>query len=173
MITFAGSPGLSDRDIRRERVGAWDRDALSEREIQRTGPDVLALTSHTFAPVPAYLRRLQQLSELPASWDSYGARPIDINVLSYTARLLQPLAEAMVAPMPDIIPTVRGGIAMEWHNVRGEVGIELVPSGPYAPPQVTAYFADASTGEEWEKDLADVDAAEWGASFSKVAGWAE
>jgi hypothetical protein len=55
-----------------------------------------------------------ELLELPPGWNSYNARPIskqNVNfALSLLGRIMLPNT-----PSPDVVPTVRGGVQLEWH----------------------------------------------------------
>ncbi len=55
------------------------------------------------------------LLDLPAGWNSYSAKPI---ARQNAARAIQLLIEFVQpgTPSPAVIPTVRGGIQLEWHT---------------------------------------------------------
>jgi len=72
--------------------------------------------------------RLVELSKLPPGWDSRKAAPIEREAI---VRALEIMAEVMEwhGPIPAIIPTVEGGILLEWHRVGLEMEIEVEPTG--------------------------------------------
>jgi hypothetical protein len=72
--------------------------------------------------------RLVELSKLPPGWDSRKAAPIERGAI---ARALEIMAEVMEwhGPVPAIIPTVEGGVLLEWHRVGLEMEIEVEPTG--------------------------------------------
>ena len=96
-------------------------------------------------PAPAWAAltasRLHEMLRLPANWDSYGARPIELDY----ARSLWDLLTAILpadAPVPAIAPTVRGGVQAEW-NVGGvDLEIEVV-----APRQFSVLLEDSRNSE--------------------------
>jgi hypothetical protein len=88
------------------------------------------------------LRRLRELLRLEAGWDSYGARRVSeravLTALAFLARRTH--------PRPSVVPTVRGGIQLEWHNGRVDVEVECLPNGA---AQLAA--EDSETGEYVER----------------------
>jgi hypothetical protein len=78
--------------------------------------------------VESAIARLVELSELPAGWDSRRAAPIERTAI---IGALQIMAEVMErsGPLPAIIPTVEGGVLLEWHRVGLEMEIEVEPTG--------------------------------------------
>lgn len=70
--------------------------------------------------------RMDQLSALAPGWDSHRARPLDRQVLRDVWMVLERLAE-MVPIAPAVVPTVSGGVALEWH--RGDIDLEIEFNG--------------------------------------------
>ena len=73
------------------------------------------------------VRKLAELSQLPADWDSYGAERIAFDVHQEALRFYDMLV-AFGAPEPNIIPCSDGGIAFEWDT--GETTEISVRVGP-------------------------------------------
>jgi hypothetical protein len=95
---------------------------------------------------------LSEIARLQFGWNSYRAKPIAWSAIVATLKLLLGSLPAN-APLPQILPTVRGGIQLEWHtpSTMIEVYIDV-----YTPDQQTiSFFAtDATTGEDFEGPLA-------------------
>lgn len=90
------------------------------------------------------LNRMAEIAELRAGWNSYNARPIEMsNVVTAVNLLLRYLPAH--ARLPMIVPTVHGGIQLEWHTPSVEV--EVYVNGPSA---VSFLAANLTTGEEFE-----------------------
>lgn len=95
--------------------------------------------------LPPTVEKLAQLLSLGANWDSYGARPIDPQL---PLAALQLLASVMrnSSPPPDVVPTSRGTIQLEWHRdgVDLETDVRL--------PGVYRVCFESST-DSWEREL--------------------
>ncbi len=74
------------------------------------------------------MARINKLLDLPANWDSYSARAVDVDSVKTALRILfwtmQP-----ETPLPQIIPTSRGTIQLEWHLRGVDLEVEALPSG--------------------------------------------
>ena len=94
-------------------------------------------TVHLRAPknVPIWLGRvvdrLGHITRLPANWDSYGARPIAVAAIKSALELLGEIMSDDL-PSPDIVPTVSGGIQIEWHIVGIDLELEVSAEGKRA-----------------------------------------
>jgi hypothetical protein len=97
-----------------------------------------------FRPTVQALAELLSLSE---NWDSYGARPIDLEMVRSA---LQLLAETMRAntPPPIVVPTHRGGIQLEWHTRGVDLEVDIL-----SPGRICLSYEDHQTGDEWEGEL--------------------
>jgi len=104
------------------------------------------------ARVAPCIRRLSEVAQLEFGWNSYRARPIAWSAILATLKvLLGNLPEN--APLPQIVPTVRGGIQLEWHT--SSTTIEVYIDVYTADQQTVSFFAaDTMTGEEFEGPLA-------------------
>jgi len=98
----------------------------------------------------APLRRLRQ------GWDSYGALPLAAQAVDAASFLLQQLLSANLRS-PDLVPTVRGGVSLEWTSSGREFSITFESPPTYGVVVVSAYYINADSGEEWETDRADTD----------------
>lgn len=65
----------------------------------------------------------RRLESLPHGWDGYNAPPIDREILRTVARFLDGLSES--APQPNVVPTMTGGVQLEWHEGRKSLELEF------------------------------------------------
>jgi hypothetical protein len=85
---------------------------------------------------------LIQLSELPDGWNSYRAKKIDkANIAAALLFLLNHLTPE--SSLPHVVPTVRGGVQLEWHTLNGDIEVYISGSTDIS------FFADTlcSDGE--------------------------
>jgi hypothetical protein len=85
---------------------------------------------------------------LAPGWNSYSARPI---AFESARRAIQVLAEFLCpeTPTPAVVPTVRGGIQLEWHTQGVNIEVYVGPS------EGVRFFAESvETGEAQEIALA-------------------
>jgi hypothetical protein len=102
-------------------------------------PDPLWLASarHAIDPIAA----------LPDNWDGEGALRIQPAVMEAAVRALEQLLPSHT-PAPQIVPTHRAGIQVEWHRNGKDLEIEFAPGRP-----ATFYFYDSQTQVEREGAL--------------------
>ena len=67
-----------------------------------------------------HVEKLRGLLDLKKGWDSYNAREISL----YAVERAQQFIEAL-----HIVPTVRGGVQLEWHHSGVEIEIEFAADG--------------------------------------------
>jgi hypothetical protein len=93
------------------------------------------------------VQRLHHLLQLGQAWDSYGAAPIDPRA---ARTVLQLLAVTMRpdTPAPTVMPTVRGGLQLEWHQPDVDLEVEVPPSGA-----ILIDYENFAEGREWEGAL--------------------
>jgi hypothetical protein len=100
---------------------------------------------------PAWLtdteEALQKLLSLPPNWDSYDARPIAPEIVRSAVELLRKTARAET-PRPTVVPTVRGGVQIEWHIHGIWIEIELLSA-----ERVGILYEDRQDSTELELDL--------------------
>jgi len=90
---------------------------------------------------------LVDVLNLPDNWDGYGARqPTLISAKEAVEILAEVLAPGL--PIPSIVPTVKGGIQLEWHRRGVDLEVEVTPDG-----QVSGYLDDQRQHDEQEWDL--------------------
>jgi hypothetical protein len=93
-------------------------------------------------------QRLALMTELPANWDSFGARSPSTAAVRQAEDILVWFAVPGVPP-PDVFPTSEGGVQIEWH-ING-LDAEIIV-GPADKP-VEVYYHDLRSTEEWERPL--------------------
>jgi hypothetical protein len=100
---------------------------------------------------PAWLRpamaRLEYLLSLPENWDSYQAARIDPRAVGNAIRLLAATRRPGAFPTA-IVPTVRGGVQLEWHVRNVDLEVEVPAVGA-----LHVAYENHDTGRAWELDL--------------------
>ena len=87
--------------------------------------------------------RLAHLARLPAGWNSYKAVAISEDAIAAARELLARFPEG--TPIPCVVPTVRGGVQLEWHA--GGVDIEVYVG---VRGDLKFFAGNAESGEEFE-----------------------
>ena len=138
--------------------GVWPPAADSRLIIQRRGDRLLIVpvkvsrsVLETLRPVLETLRpvieRVAELVALPGGWNSYDASPVSATAMHRTLEFLLEHVTPGV-DRPDVVPTVRGGLQLEWHNNGLDVEVEIASDGP-----VSLFMEDTTTGETTEMKL--------------------
>ncbi len=65
--------------------------------------------------VSALEKELTRLSLLPRNWDSYGAPPIDPDIIGAALNFIKALPENLVY-RPRVVPMSTGNLQFEWHH---------------------------------------------------------
>jgi hypothetical protein len=135
---------VADELVRRPR-------RLEQNPVAMTSREVLSATSRPARTYPVWLpdviTRVIALSRRPLGWDSYGGRPLDLDVASSTLVLLRNLSSLIQAP-PSISLTAEGGLSCEWRSDNTELLLNVEPD---AVPLV--YFSDELSEREWEGQI--------------------
>jgi hypothetical protein len=102
------------------------------------------------------VKTLIELLELPGGWNSYNAKPIRKENVTFAVDLLSRLMHENT-PEPDVVPKVRGGVQLEWHT--GGVNLEISIDSP----NNVKFFAEdiAGSQEAVEEDLDETILARW------------
>lgn len=123
--------------------GARAQASITSRPVSmRFGPG-----NFQFAELPANrllaaIEKICALGDLPIDWDSYGARCIDPFVGQAAVNFLIEVLPAET-PLPQIVPTSRGGIQFEWHCNGVDLEIDV-----RSPSRFLVSFEDIRGGEE-------------------------
>jgi len=98
-----------------------------------------ALNVHANPPMSPTFRKsveaVADLLSLPPGWNSYSAKPIDHGSAKRAIRLLAEFLEPNTPP-PSVVPTVKGGIQLEWHTKGVDVEIYI------ESPDEVSFFAE-------------------------------
>jgi hypothetical protein len=101
------------------------------------------------APLAWYaptLAAAASLLQLPDNWDQHGASQVKPAIVQAAMTLLNSIM-LDETPAPSVVPTVRGGIQLEWHTRRVDLEIEFI-----SPDRMQVLF-EGSDGVSWEKEL--------------------
>ena len=92
--------------------------------------------------------RASALLQLPKGWNSHDAEPVSETAFRQTIEFLTTYLVPGIAD-PMLVPTVRGGLQLEWHRREVDIEVEVSPDG-----SVSWCAEDRRTGEEFEAILA-------------------
>ena len=102
-------------------------------------------------PLPGWLTQtdqaLQELLCLPPNWNSYGAQPISPDNVTAAKDLLRAIVRPET-PQPSVVPTVSGGVQLEWHTGGIDLEIEI-----QAPGQLHVWLKDPQENRSIEELL--------------------
>ena len=93
------------------------------------------------------LNALAESLALPANWDSYGACRVDPRSVESAGQALCSLMGSDTIP-PTVVPTVHGGLQLEWHAQGIDLEIEFPPAG-----RDYVYCRDHREKTEWEGEF--------------------
>ena len=106
-------------------------------------------------PIAEAIRQASELVQLPERWNSYGAKPVSSEAArAATTFVVKAVSAAPNLAAPAVVPTVRGGLQLEWHRQGVDLEIEFEPDG-----SGSWYAEDRETEESVEQPLLDEDAA--------------
>lgn len=91
--------------------------------LTRTAPR----RSQRASALVAFSQDLDALVKLREGWDSYGASAPDRTALEVAWRIVSEMPDA--GPTPQVFPTRRGGVQLEWHRPRTKLEWEIDPDG--------------------------------------------
>lgn len=115
---------------------------MRSQEMRRPGP----VPAASLAP---FSRDLQELVSLQDDWDSYGAMAPRRTALEIAWRAASALSEIM--PAPQVFPTRRGGVQLEWHRPNTRLEWEIDPDGATG----VFVFDNHASGESVDGELPD------------------
>lgn len=125
---------------------------LSEADVLRfpEGPTTSLSIQEAESPtwVKEFADRLNELLELPADWDSYGALPVRVEAAKGAFELLVEHLSDPSTPAPQVVPTCHGGVQVEWHQAGIDLELEIMSAS-----RVGVFFEDVKTGEVVEADF--------------------
>jgi len=98
-----------------------------------------------------FLKSVEEIVNLLAlspGWNSYSAKPIGQQSVVAAIKLLAEFLE-LESPSPVVVPTVQGGIQLEWHT-KG-INLEVYVD---SPGKISFFAEEIRSGESSEKILA-------------------
>lgn len=148
---------LSRRRLRPQETPTDLREsgALSARQIMYADPSPTTRASnvalHILPGSPAWISpvatEMLGLLSLPPGWDTYNAPAIDPRRV-VAAFITLASAVRKSTPRPAIVPTLSGGVQLEWHTRGIDLEIEALSES-----HVEGVFYDHQTDTNWERDL--------------------
>ncbi len=97
--------------------------------------------------IPTAVGRLEAIAQLEDGWDGRKAPRISRSNIEIALQLLRRVM-SKGTPMPQFVPTVRGGLQMEWHVPDIDVELEILSPSRYA-----LSFEDRAEGREYDLEL--------------------
>lgn len=115
-----------------------------------TGEDAVTfrVAAETFDRMQEPLRRIDALMSLDAGWDSYGGYPVQPRAALHAVQLLAAILENDVPP-PSVVPTVTGGLQLEWHDSGADLEMEV------RVDRSVEVFLQLPNEQTWEGPLAN------------------
>jgi len=135
---LAGSPGAAvlltdDEVLSLPRTGALSDDAVLSGSVFRW--ITLGVQGHRYDIAVASAAEAEWLEELVArsaslleltdNWDSYGASAPRLDLLAVGVQVVTRCRRAGL-PVPQVVPTTRGGVQYEWHLPGRSMEIEVL-----------------------------------------------
>ena len=91
--------------------------------------------------------RAIQLLRLRRGWNSHNAQPVSETAVRRTIEfLMEYLVRGVAAPI--VVPTVRGGVQLEWHRNGVDIEVEFSTGG-----EAVLFAEDGTTGKSVEADV--------------------
>jgi hypothetical protein len=126
------------------------------------------MTATTTANLAPALNRLQEIGDLPADWDSYGANPPSPAAIREARWILENIASRFLllgeSAEPWLVgPRADGGVLIEWRGPGGAIEVHVEPDATLGylwdgegTPQPGMEEADGASPEDIERQLARV-----------------
>ncbi len=118
--------------------------------ILRSAPppreSAVTTTTTDWSWIPRLVDRVRELLGLARNWDSYDAEPIGAEA-AMTAALIAHASIMKGAPYPFIVPTVEGGVQLEWQQHDRDLEVEIL-----SPTEVNVLFREHGVSV-WEGSL--------------------
>jgi len=123
------------------------REKWKEELLLRNGSLVFSGSQQRPPWVKPAFSKLQELVDLEPGWDSYDADSVvSESIVSAVAILNNTMPPDTKNPW--IVPTVHGGIQMEWHKPQVDLEIEIEPDGT-----ASIFYVNEQDGRRIEESL--------------------
>ncbi len=93
------------------------------------------------------LHRLHVLSQLEDGWDAQKALRVSHSNIDIALQVLLGVMQKGT-PIPALVPTVRGGLQIEWHVQDVDIELEIA-----SPDRYLLSFEDRAAHREFEREL--------------------
>ena len=101
-------------------------------------------------PIQEAIRQALTLLRLRDGWNSHSAKPVSMEaVRDAITFLIDAASEIPNIAAPTVVPTVRAGMQLEWHQQGIDIEVEFGSGGP-----ASWYAEDRTTGEISEAPVA-------------------
>lgn len=97
-----------------------------ESGTKRYPREVLSIPQH----LASVAHQMEQLLNLKENWNSYGAHRISRDSVASAMYVLTAYNTGI--PVPDVFPTAKGGVKLEWGDDSESVELEFQPEGAIA-----------------------------------------
>ncbi|MGH8902785.1 MAG: hypothetical protein ACRDYA_14190 [Egibacteraceae bacterium] len=123
---------LSDEDYTPRRDDSWSSSSpLPEGLPGRLRPPGLIRVKRSQRQSAAWLEdvidAMKRVLALPDGWNSYGSARIKLPAVHNALKVL--VVSGFDGPAPTVVPTVRGGVQLEWETEDLGVEVEFDPDG--------------------------------------------
>lgn len=155
-----GRSFLSDEDVLAWRPAipesgaalSWNllRATAEMQPSQRELVEAISIPEFADDNLHALVDRVQELVSLRADWDSYGADRVKPEAALHAIKVYSLLVTEDL-PRPHLVPTVNGGVQLEWHLQGVDFEIEVLGRG-----RLDIFFEDDASGETIEESLLSV-----------------
>ncbi len=89
--------------------------------------------------------RLSELAQLRPGWDAISALPVDPTLMDVVFKFASSDLILNLTHKPQLVPTINGGLALEWHTESIDMIIELSPDS-----EASIYYRDEDSDEDAE-----------------------
>lgn len=79
----------------------------------------------TISPLDFIKNDLRRLAALEHNWDTYGAPPINADILASVERFVTSLYAVIDFPKPTVVPCSNGGVQLEWNRDNKTLELEF------------------------------------------------
>jgi hypothetical protein len=107
----------------------------------------ISIPDFATADLHSIIARVEELIDLPAGWDSYGAGRVRPDAALHAIKVYSLLVREAF-PAPHLVPTVSGGVQLEWHLPGMDLEIEVLGRG-----RLQVFLEDEGTGQAIEESL--------------------